>query len=63
MRKSLAAPMLALALLAAPAFAEQLSLDRIFASPSLRFVGFQVGKHHWASDHLCVVADLQKRKP
>jgi len=38
-------------------------LDRIYASPSLRFVGFQVGKHHWASDHLCVVADLQKRKP
>jgi endonuclease/exonuclease/phosphatase (EEP) superfamily protein YafD len=38
-------------------------LDRIFASPSLRFVGFQVGKHFWASDHLCVVADLQKRKP
>jgi vancomycin resistance protein VanJ len=38
-------------------------LDRIFASPSLRFVGFEVGKHHWASDHLCVVADLQKRKP
>jgi endonuclease/exonuclease/phosphatase family metal-dependent hydrolase len=38
-------------------------LDRIFASPSLRFVGFQVGKHTWASDHMCVVADLQKRKP
>jgi endonuclease/exonuclease/phosphatase family metal-dependent hydrolase len=38
-------------------------LDRIFASPSLRFVGFQVGKHAWASDHLCVVADLQKRTP
>jgi dipeptidyl-peptidase-4 len=35
MLKSLAAPMLALALLAAPASAEQLTLDRIFASPSL----------------------------
>jgi hypothetical protein len=38
-------------------------LDRIFASPALRFVGFQVGKHAWASDHLCVVADLQRRNP
>lgn len=38
-------------------------LDRIYASPSLRFVGFQVGTHRGASDHLCVVADLQKRKP
>jgi endonuclease/exonuclease/phosphatase (EEP) superfamily protein YafD len=38
-------------------------LDRIFASPSLRFVSFQVGNHSWASDHLCVVADLQKRTP
>jgi vancomycin resistance protein VanJ len=38
-------------------------LDRIFASPSLRFVRFQVGAHAAASDHLCVVADLQKRSP
>jgi endonuclease/exonuclease/phosphatase (EEP) superfamily protein YafD len=37
-------------------------LDRIFASPALRFTGFQVGKHPLASDHLCVVADLQRRK-
>jgi endonuclease/exonuclease/phosphatase (EEP) superfamily protein YafD len=38
-------------------------LDRLFASRQLRFVGFQVGKHDWASDHRCVVADLQKEKP
>jgi endonuclease/exonuclease/phosphatase family metal-dependent hydrolase len=38
-------------------------LDRIFASRHLRFVGFQVGKHDWASDHRCVIADLQKEKP
>jgi len=38
-------------------------LDRIYASPQLRFVGFEVGKHWWASDHLGVVADLQKRNP
>ena len=38
-------------------------LDRIFANRQLRFVGFQVGKHDWASDHRCVIADLQKEKP
>jgi hypothetical protein len=38
-------------------------LDRIFASRSLRFVGFSVGKHTWASDHHCVIADLQRRAP
>jgi hypothetical protein len=38
-------------------------LDRIFASPSLRFVDFQVGTHTWASDHHCVVADLQRSTP
>jgi endonuclease/exonuclease/phosphatase family metal-dependent hydrolase len=36
-------------------------LDRLFASPDLRFVHFEVGTHAWASDHHCVVADLQKR--
>jgi endonuclease/exonuclease/phosphatase (EEP) superfamily protein YafD len=38
-------------------------LDRLFASPELRFVHFEVGTHSWASDHHCVVADLQKRTP
>jgi endonuclease/exonuclease/phosphatase (EEP) superfamily protein YafD len=37
-------------------------LDRIYASRSLRFVDFRVGKHAWASDHHCVVADLQRRE-
>lgn len=36
-------------------------LDRIYASPTLRFVHFEVGTHSWASDHHAVVADLQKR--
>jgi vancomycin resistance protein VanJ len=36
-------------------------LDRIYASPALRFVHFEVGSHSWASDHHAVVADLQKR--
>jgi endonuclease/exonuclease/phosphatase (EEP) superfamily protein YafD len=38
-------------------------LDRLFASPQLRFVGFAVGRHDWASDHSCVVADLQVQGP
>jgi endonuclease/exonuclease/phosphatase family metal-dependent hydrolase len=38
-------------------------LDRLFASPELRFVHFEVGTHAWASDHHCVVADVQKRSP
>jgi endonuclease/exonuclease/phosphatase (EEP) superfamily protein YafD len=38
-------------------------LDRLFTSRDLRFVSFEVGRHVWASDHLCVVADLQKRTP
>jgi endonuclease/exonuclease/phosphatase (EEP) superfamily protein YafD len=36
-------------------------LDRIFAGPQLRFVGFQVGKRDAASDHRAVAADLQRR--
>jgi|HubBroStandDraft_1064217.scaffolds.fasta_scaffold00946_14 endonuclease/exonuclease/phosphatase family metal-dependent hydrolase len=35
-------------------------IDRVFASQALRFVGFHVGRSD-ASDHLCVVADLQAR--
>jgi vancomycin resistance protein VanJ len=35
-------------------------IDRVFASQALRFVGFQVGRSD-ASDHLCVVADIQAR--
>jgi endonuclease/exonuclease/phosphatase (EEP) superfamily protein YafD len=35
-------------------------IDRILASDQLRFVGFEVGTSP-ASDHLCVVADLQRR--
>lgn len=37
-------------------------LDRIFASRSLKFVNFEVGRSK-ASDHHCVVADLQRRQP
>jgi endonuclease/exonuclease/phosphatase (EEP) superfamily protein YafD len=37
-----------------------LRLDRIWAGPELRFVNFQVGCAG-ASDHLCVIADLQRR--
>jgi endonuclease/exonuclease/phosphatase family metal-dependent hydrolase len=37
-------------------------IDRILASDQLRFVGFDVGTSP-ASDHLCVVADLQRRAP
>ena len=35
-------------------------IDRILASDQLRFVRFEVGTSQ-ASDHLCVVADLQRR--
>lgn len=35
-------------------------IDRILANDALRFVGFQVGTSS-ASDHLCVVADLESR--
>jgi endonuclease/exonuclease/phosphatase (EEP) superfamily protein YafD len=35
-------------------------IDRILASPELRFVRFEVGNSR-ASDHRCVVADLQRR--
>ena len=38
-------------------------LDRIFAGPQLRVVGFQVGKHDAASDHRAVSADIQRSKP
>ncbi len=34
-------------------------IDRMFASSSLRFVRFEVGQSH-ASDHDCIVADLQR---
>ena len=37
-------------------------LDRILAGPELRFVNFKVGCPG-ASDHLCVVADLQRAPP
>jgi endonuclease/exonuclease/phosphatase (EEP) superfamily protein YafD len=37
-------------------------IDRILSSDALRFVGFEVGKSR-ASDHHCVVADLQVRRP
>jgi endonuclease/exonuclease/phosphatase family metal-dependent hydrolase len=36
-------------------------IDRVMASDELRFVGFQVGGSK-LSDHLCVVADLQRAK-
>jgi endonuclease/exonuclease/phosphatase (EEP) superfamily protein YafD len=36
-------------------------IDRILARGPLRFVAFQVGKAYAASDHLCVVADLQRQ--
>jgi endonuclease/exonuclease/phosphatase (EEP) superfamily protein YafD len=36
-------------------------IDRIMATDELRFVGFEVGKAR-VSDHLCVVADLQRAK-
>ncbi|HEY8042559.1 MAG TPA: endonuclease/exonuclease/phosphatase family protein [Polyangiaceae bacterium] len=35
-------------------------IDRIMASEGLRFVGFEIGQST-ASDHLCVVADVQRR--
>jgi vancomycin resistance protein VanJ len=37
-------------------------IDRVLASESFRFVGFQVGTS-FASDHRCVVADLQLKAP
>jgi vancomycin resistance protein VanJ len=37
-------------------------IDRVFASEELRFVRFEVGRA-LASDHRCVVADLQRRDP
>jgi endonuclease/exonuclease/phosphatase (EEP) superfamily protein YafD len=37
-------------------------LDRVFASEQLRFVRFEVGTSI-ASDHHCVVAELQRRNP
>lgn len=37
-------------------------IDRILASEQLRFVHFEVGSSR-ASDHLCVVADLQRGSP
>jgi vancomycin resistance protein VanJ len=37
-------------------------LDRVLAGEQMRFVEFQVGCKG-ASDHLCVVADLQRREP
>lgn len=37
-----------------------LRIDRVFASEALRFVSFQVGCEG-VSDHLCVVAELQRR--
>jgi endonuclease/exonuclease/phosphatase (EEP) superfamily protein YafD len=37
-------------------------IDRILASDALRFVGFQIGNSP-ASDHWCVVAELQREAP
>jgi endonuclease/exonuclease/phosphatase family metal-dependent hydrolase len=37
-------------------------IDRILANEQLRFVSFDVGTSS-ASDHLCVVADVQRAKP
>jgi vancomycin resistance protein VanJ len=37
-------------------------IDRVLAGPSLRFTGFQVGDSR-ASDHRCVVADLERAPP
>ncbi|MDP9001576.1 MAG: endonuclease/exonuclease/phosphatase family protein, partial [Myxococcota bacterium] len=39
-----------------------LRLDRILASEQLRFVRFEVGSSP-SSDHRCVVADVQRRRP
>jgi endonuclease/exonuclease/phosphatase (EEP) superfamily protein YafD len=36
-------------------------IDRVMARGGLRFVGFRVGEDRSASDHLCVVADVQAR--
>jgi endonuclease/exonuclease/phosphatase family metal-dependent hydrolase len=43
-----------------PAGHPWMRIDRVFATHTLRFVGFQVGRSS-ASDHYCVVADLQAR--
>jgi endonuclease/exonuclease/phosphatase (EEP) superfamily protein YafD len=43
-----------------PTGREWMRIDRIFASDRLRFVGLEVGRSD-ASDHRCVVADLQTR--
>jgi vancomycin resistance protein VanJ len=43
-----------------PAGKAWMRIDRVFASDTLRFVGFDVGRSS-ASDHYCVVADLQAR--
>jgi endonuclease/exonuclease/phosphatase family metal-dependent hydrolase len=44
------------------AYRRWMRLDRILAGPELRFTSFQVGCSG-ASDHLCVVADLQRERP
>jgi vancomycin resistance protein VanJ len=43
-----------------PAHHPWMRIDRIFASPDFRFLTFSVGRLR-GSDHLCVVADLQRR--
>jgi vancomycin resistance protein VanJ len=43
-----------------PAGKAWMRIDRVYASEALRFVGFDVGRSS-ASDHYCVVADLQAR--
>jgi endonuclease/exonuclease/phosphatase family metal-dependent hydrolase len=42
--------------------ASWMRLDRIFASEQLRIATFEVGDSK-ASDHYCVVADIQKKAP
>jgi endonuclease/exonuclease/phosphatase (EEP) superfamily protein YafD len=43
-----------------PAGEAWMRIDRVMATGDLRFVGFEVGRS-MASDHHCVVADLQRR--
>jgi vancomycin resistance protein VanJ len=43
-----------------PAGKAWMRIDRVFATSTLKFVGFEVGRSS-ASDHQCVVADLQAR--
>jgi vancomycin resistance protein VanJ len=43
-----------------PAGKAWMRIDRVFATATLKFVGFDVGRSS-ASDHQCVVADLQAR--